>query len=142
MNQYIRTPRIFYGWWIVGASFLIALYLAGAIGYGFTAIFEPIVSEFGWSYAQVSFASSLRGMEAGLMAPVIGILVDRHGPRRLIFIGSLLLASGIFMLSQTASLLTYYGAFALIAIGMSACTITVLMTAVMNWFRKKIRHSQ
>ena len=76
------------------------------------------------------------------MAPVIGILVDRHGPRRLIFIGSLLLASGIFMLSQTTSLLTYYGAFALIAIGMSACTITVLMTAVMNWFRKKIRHSQ
>jgi MFS family permease len=137
MNQYIRTPRIFYGWWIVGASFLIALYLAGTIGYGFTAVFEPIASEFGWSYAQVSFASSLRGMEAGLMAPVIGIMVDRHGPRRLIFVGSLLLAAGTFLLSQTTSLLTYYGAFALIAIGMSACTITVLMTAVMNWFRNK-----
>jgi len=137
MNQYPRTPRIFYGWWIVGASFLIALYLAGTIGYGFTAVFEPIANEFGWSYAQVSFASSLRGMEAGLMAPIIGIMVDRYGPRRLIFIGSLLLASGIFMLSQTTSLFTYYGAFAIIAIGMSACTITVLMTAVMNWFRKK-----
>ncbi len=137
MNQHIRTPGVFYGWWIVGASFLIALYLAGTIGYGFTAVFEPIASEFGWSYAQVSFASSLRGMEAGLMAPVIGILVDRYGPRRLIFVGSLLLASGTFLLSQTTSLFTYYGAFALIAVGMSACTITVLMTAVMNWFRKK-----
>ena len=137
MNQHKRTPRIFYGWWIVGASFLIALYLAGTIGYGFTAVFEPIASEFGWSYAQVSFASSLRGMEAGLMAPVIGMLVDKYGPRRLIFVGSLLLASGTFMLSQTTSLFTYYGAFALIAVGMSACTITVLMTAVMNWFRKK-----
>jgi len=137
MNQHIRTPRIFYGWWIVGASFLIALYLAGTIGYGFTAVFEPIASEFGWSYAQVSFASSLRGMEAGLMAPVIGMMVDRYGPRRLIFVGSLLLASGTFMLSQTTSLFTDYAAFALIAIGMSACTITVLMTAVMNWFRKK-----
>ncbi len=71
------------------------------------------------------------------MAPVIGMMVDRHGPRRLIFVGSLLLAAGTFLLSQTTSLLTYYGAFALIAIGMSACTITVLMTAVMNWFRKK-----
>jgi len=137
MNPLKRTPVIFYGWWIVGASFLIALYLAGTIGYGFTAVFEPIASEFGWSYAQVSFASSLRGMEAGLMAPVIGIMVDRYGPRRLIFFGSLLLASGTFLLSRTSSLLTYYGAFALIAIGMSACTITVLMTAIMNWFRKK-----
>jgi MFS family permease len=137
MYRYLRLPRFFYGWWIVGASFLIALYLAGVIGYGFTAIFEPIANEFGWSYAQVSFASSLRGMEAGLMAPVIGMLVDKHGPRRLIFFGSLLLAAGTFLLSQTSSLITYYGAFALIAFGMSACTITVLMTAVMNWFRKK-----
>ena len=30
------------------------------------------------------------------------------------------------------------GAFALMAIGMSCCTMTVLMTAVANWFRRKI----
>jgi MFS family permease len=32
----------------------------------------------------------------------------------------------------------FYGAFLLLAVGMSICSSTVLMTAVANWFRKKI----
>ncbi|MFQ6077744.1 MAG: hypothetical protein ACE5NJ_01195 [Thermodesulfobacteriota bacterium] len=53
---------IFYGWWIVLACFLIAFYF-GAIVYGFTAFFELITEEFGWSYTQVSLAFSLRHLE-------------------------------------------------------------------------------
>jgi hypothetical protein len=52
--------KIFYGWWIVLACSLIVLYVAGIIIYGFTAFFEPIRKEFGWSYTQISFAASLR----------------------------------------------------------------------------------
>jgi hypothetical protein len=44
------------------------------------AFFEPLVREFGWSYTQVSFATSLRGIEMSLLSPVIGFLVEliRH----------------------------------------------------------------
>jgi len=129
---------VFYGWWIVGASFVIALYIGGVIFYGFTAIFEPIAHELGWSYTQISLAASLRGLEMGLLAPLSGILVDRWGPRRLIFIGAIATAAGLFLLSRTMSLSTFYGAFALITIGMSCCTTTVLMTAIANWFRRKV----
>ena len=69
--------RIFYGWWVVLACFLITLYRSGALSYGFTAFFEPIVEEFGWSYTQVSIAFSLRGLEMGILAPIMGFLVDR-----------------------------------------------------------------
>ena len=62
----------FYGWWIVGGAFLIALYVGGAVFYGFTAFFEPIAEELGWSYAEISFAFSLRGLEAGILAPIFG----------------------------------------------------------------------
>lgn len=134
----LKPHKIFYGWWLVAASFLIALYVAGAVFYGFTAIFEPIANEMGWSYAQVSFASSLRGLEAGLLAPLIGILVDRWGPRRLIAMGALALFLGLSLLSHVNSLAMFYGSFVLISAGMSSCTMTVLMTAVANWFRKKI----
>lgn len=134
----LKPHKIFYGWWLVAASFPIALYVAGAIFYGFTAIFEPIANEMGWSYAQVSFASSLRGLESGLLAPLIGILVDRWGPRRLIAMGALALFLGLSLLSHVNSLAMFYGAFVLISAGMSSCTMTVLMTAVANWFRKKI----
>ena len=133
-----RPTRIFYGWWIVGASLLISLYSGGVVFYGFTAIFEPIANDMGWSYAQISLAASLRGLELGLFAPITGIMTDRWGPRRLIFGGAILTSAGLFLLSQTNSLATFYGGFALISLGMSATTVTVLMTAVANWFRAKV----
>jgi len=133
-----KPSRVFYGWWIVGASFFVSLYTGGVIFYGFTAIFEPIANEFGWSYTQISLAASLRGLEIGLLAPLVGLLVDRWGPRRLIFGGAVVIASGLMLLSYTTSLTMFYGAFALVAIGVSTCSSTVLMTAVANWFRRKV----
>ena len=133
-----KLSSVFYGWWIVGASVLIGLYVAGVANYGFTAVFEPIADELGWSYAQISLAASLRGLEMGILAPVFGILADRWGPRRLIVSGAVFIAAGLFLLSRTTSLGIYYVAFALISIGLSGCTMTVLMAAVANWFRRKV----
>ena len=138
LNLDWKPRRIFYGWWIVGACFVISLYSGGVIFYGFTAIFEPLADEFGWSYAQISFAASLRGMEAGLLAPLVGVLVDRLGPRRLLFSGAIITSLGLMLLSRITSLGTFYGSFVIVAIGMSTCSGTVLMTAVANWFRRKI----
>lgn len=78
---------LFYGGWIVFAGFCISFYVGSIIFYGFTAFFEPLVKEFGWSYTQVSFASSLRGIEMSVLAPLIGFLVDRLGSRRMAFWG-------------------------------------------------------
>ena len=110
----------------------------GVVFYGFTAFFEPLADKFHWSYAQISFAASLRGMEAGLLAPLVGILVDRWGSRRLLVSGTIISTLGLILLSRTASLAMFYGAFLLLAVGMSICSSTVLMTAVANWFNKKI----
>jgi MFS family permease len=134
----LRPPRIFYGWWIVVACFVVALYIGGLVFYGFTAIFEPIAEELGWSYAQISFAASLRGLEIGLLTPLIGILVDRWGPRRMIFGGVLITVLGLLLLSQTASLPMFYGAFVLTSIGLSGTGSTVTVTAVANWFRRRV----
>jgi MFS family permease len=137
MDSKPEHSKIFYGWYIVGASLFILLYTGGVIHFGFTAVFEPIEDEFHWSYAQISLASSLRGLEMGLLAPIVGFLVDRWGPRRLIFAGSILVCLGLLLLSSVHSLAMFYAAFALIAVGMSLCAGTVIMTAVANWFRRK-----
>ncbi|MFC1913543.1 MFS transporter [Chloroflexota bacterium] len=129
---------MFFGWWIVAASFFIALYTGGAIFYGFTAIFEPIVSEFDWSYTQISLAASLRGLEMGLLAPLTGIFVDRWGPRKLVLSGIIITVLGLIVLSSATSLAMFYGAFILITIGMSCSSMTVLMTTVANWFRRRV----
>jgi MFS family permease len=130
--------RIFYGWWIVLACFFIGLYVGGVVFYGFTAFFDPIREEFGWSYTQISFAVSLRGLEMGLMAPLVGFLVDRFGSRKLILYGTFTVGLGLIFLSLTRSLGVFYGAFLLVAFGAGGCTVVVPMSTVANWFHKKV----
>jgi MFS transporter, OFA family, oxalate/formate antiporter len=133
-----KHRKVFYGWWIVGAGFLIAVFIGGFIYYGFTAVFEPIASDFGWSYAQVSFAASLRGLEMGLLAPIVGLLMDRWGPRKLVFAGVAVIGLGLLLLSRINSLATFYGAFILIAMGVSTCVGVVPIATVGNWFERKV----
>ncbi len=129
---------IFYGWWIVAASFFIALYIGGAIFFGFTAFFEPIVQEFGWSYTAVSIGVALRGLEMGILAPLIGFLVDRFGSRKLVLFGVITVGFGLILISQTQSLVTLYAGFLLLSLGAGGCASVVLFTAVANWFRRNI----
>ena len=133
-----KPPKVFYGWWIVGASGLIGLYTLGIVQYGFTAVFEPIANEFGWSYTQISFGVSIRGLGAGLLAPLIGMFVDRLGARRLIFGGTFITCLGLLLLSRITSLSMFYVSFVLITLGMTTCAPPVLNTAVANWFQKKV----
>jgi MFS family permease len=130
--------KIFYGWWIVFACFLIGFYVSGVIAYGFTAFFEPLVQEFGWSYTQVSFAASLRGMEMGILAFPIGFLVDRFGSRKLMLTGVIAVGFGLLLLSATHSLFTFYASFLLLAFGSGGCASVVTMSAVANWFDKNL----
>lgn len=132
------SKKIFYGWWIVFACFLISLYVSSVIFYGFTAFFEPLVKDFGWSYTQISFAASLRGLEMGLLFPLIGFLVDRFGSRKLIFCGVVVVGFGLLVLSFTQSLAMFYGSFLLLGFGVGGVSSVVSMTVVANWFRKKL----
>ena len=128
---------MFYGWYIVGACCLIMMYNAGANSLGFTAVFEPIVDEFGWSHTQISLAASLRGLERGLLAPFAAILSDRWGPSRVVFGGLILCSLGIILLSTVTSLTMFFTSFILIGIGVSATATPLLMVLVLSWFPKK-----
>jgi len=127
----------FYGWWIVFASASIVFLCGGTFFYGFGALFNPIVGEFGWSRASVSFAFSLRSEVGGIAAPVVGFLVDRLGARRLMTGGVFIVALGFVLLSRIESLWMFYGAVIVIAIGMSACAGPVGMVAIAHWFRRR-----
>jgi MFS family permease len=130
--------KIFYGWWIVLACFLIGLYVSGVTFYGFTAFIEPLTREFNWSYTQVSFAASLRGLEMGIFAPLIGFIVDRLGARKVILCGVVTVGCGLILLSFTQSLVMFYGAFLLLAFGAGGCTSLVNISVVANWFSRNV----
>jgi len=129
---------IFYGWWIVAASFILGFHNAGTVFYGFTAFMDPLAKEFGWSYTEISIGSSLRGLEMGLFAPLIGIFVDRFGSKFIMLSGSIITGLGMLLLATTNSLAMFYWASLLIGLGTGGCTSVVIMTLVANWFRKKV----
>ena len=130
--------KVYYGWWIVAACFFISFYVSAIAYFSFTAYFDPLIKEFGWSYTEVSFAMSLRGLEMSFLSPVVGFFVDRYGSRKLCLLGVLTIGAGFILLSQTQSLWLFYTSIILIAFGGGGCTGVVMNHAVSNWFQKRI----
>jgi len=130
-------PKIFYGWWIIIASSIITTYNGGIMFYGFTAFFNPILNEFGWSRAATSLAFSLQRLEGGIAAPIVGYFIDRLGPRKMSLFAVTVFGTGFILLSKVNSLLSFYTAFIIISIGHSAGFYSVGATVVANWFVRK-----
>ena len=129
--------RVFYGWYIVAASVGLNFYLSIVFFQGFQVFFLPILHEFGWSRALTSGAFSLRQLESGLLAPVIGFMVDRWGPRVVILAGVLLGGVGMIMMGFINSTWTFYAAFLLASLGTSGSSHGVSWSvAVANWFNR------
>jgi len=129
--------RIFFGWWIVLASTLLNFLNGGIFFYGFTVFFNPIRNTFGWTAALTSLAFTLQRLESGIIGPLIGLLVDRVGPRKLMLAGWFVAALGFLWLSQINSLWAFYGAFLVLATGFSFAEWIPIQAAIVNWFSKK-----
>lgn len=113
-------------------------YGAGVFQYAFGVFFKPISSEFGWSRALTAGAFSMSNLEGGIEGPVVGPLIDRFGPRKIIIGGIIMMALGFLMLSRVDSLLTFYISYvAFIAIGYNAGFHDAAIAAVANWFSRK-----
>jgi len=127
---------MFYGWYIVAASAFIGVFIGGTTMRGFTALVDPMVATFGWSYAQISLAMTLRGVESGVMNPFMGAVADRWPARRLVFIGVIVSGLGILFLSQVNNLPTFYTSFIIIGLGGSLGMQVVPAVVISRWFRK------
>ena len=93
-----RQPRIFYGWWLVGIA-IISSFSAMSLGQAIPGVFmEPITDELGWPIAQFYAGISCGTIAGGIMAVIVGPLVDRHGPRRLMILGAICCSLGMFAL--------------------------------------------
>ncbi|HEX2944068.1 MAG TPA: MFS transporter [Rhodopila sp.] len=79
-----------------------------AIGAGFmhsyTVFLVTFIQVFGWSRAEVSLAYSVSQVVSGISSPVVGYLVDRLGPMRLVMIGGVLLTVGLVANSHAHTL--------------------------------------
>jgi MFS family permease len=82
-----------------GSLLLAAAFITFAVGaacmHSYTVFLVAFIEAFGWSRAESSVAYSVSQLVTGATSPLVGILVDRLGPWRLILIGGFLLAAGL-----------------------------------------------
>jgi MFS family permease len=122
---------------MVAAATMLNVVAGGAFIYGFTVFFNPIRSTFGWGAAVTAVAFTLQRLEAGLLEALAGVLVDKIGPRKLMLFGWSVVGLGFLLMSRVDSLWAFYGAFLLIATGLSFAAFIVIFTAVANWFDRR-----
>jgi MFS family permease len=128
--------KIFYGWRMVASGGGIQFLQAGLLHQAFGAYFAILSEEFGWSKTALSGAAALQPMEAAVLGPALGWIIDRFGPQGMIRIGVVAFGVGFMLMSQIDSLMGFYGAFLVIALGASLCGFFPINVAIIHWFEK------
>jgi MFS family permease len=116
----------------------LTFYGAGTFFYGFSVFVRPMALELGWSMALISGAFSLYRLESGIGAPIAGFLLDRVGPRILVFGGGIVWGAGLVFLSQVTTVFQFYMAFILISLGWTFSSgVAVAAPLIGKWFIKR-----
>ena len=81
--------------WLLLAAAFGTFSIGAGFMHAYTVFLVTFIDVFGWSRAQVSLAYSVSQIVNGVSSPLVGWLVDRLGPRRLILMGGTLLTLGL-----------------------------------------------
>jgi MFS family permease len=132
-----NSQGIFYGWIIVGVALVSMAFWLG-IRTSFSVFFVAFLGEFHWSRASTAGVQSLALITYTVLAPIVGGLIDRHGPRRVIVPGILVFALGLGMCSLIKTLPQFYLLYGVIMGSGITCVGIVSYSAVLaHWFEKR-----
>ena len=93
--------------------------------------------QFGWSRTQLTGAFSMAQLEGSIIGPLMGYLIDKLGPRKMVLIGLVITGLGFLLFSRTQSILVFYASYGMIMLGTAAGTWLPYMTVVNRWFVRK-----
>ncbi|MFP6570241.1 MAG: MFS transporter, partial [Dehalococcoidia bacterium] len=101
---------------MVGYGGIVQAYASGVFWQGFGAFFTPIVDAFGWSRGATALALSFNRIESGGMSIVVGLMLDKYGPRKLMAFGLFVTGLGFIGMSQMQNLWHFYVAMAVLTV--------------------------
>lgn len=127
---------LFYGWYILAASFVILFFTTGA-RFTIGVVFKPLMAEFGWDRGAVSLAFFFNMALFALSLIAVGRAYDRYGPKWVIAISTCFLSSGFMALAMVESLWQFFLFYSLIAaVGMGGTTVPLFAALMSKWFEK------
>ncbi len=128
--------KIYYGWVVVGAFFIVGVILCG-IQLSFGVFFESIESAFHLNRAETSAVSSVNMLLGGVCAFLAGWALDRYGPKIVVLLMGLFTGLSLLLTSQTDSLWQLFITYSLLLAMGTGALFVVPMSAASRWFDKK-----
>jgi MFS transporter, OFA family, oxalate/formate antiporter len=133
----LRSHKFYYGWIIVGLG-LVSMSFWFGVRSSFSVFYVALLEEFHWSRGESAGVQSMSMLTYTFIAPLVGGLIDRFGPRRVIAPGILLLVAGLVLCSSMKNLFQFYVFYGVVASAGSTCIAIVAYSAILaHWFEKK-----
>ena len=135
----VRKARgAYYGWWVLGATFVLGVLSGGIFSHSNAIFFGPIKRDLGLTSAQTSLIFSLVRAEGSFAGPIVGRFVDKFGSRPMIMVGGLLASVGFMTLHWVHNYVLFVVVFVgVVGVGKSSGLGQVLIGAVNRWFIRR-----
>ncbi len=129
--------RVYYGWAIVLATFVVSFGQVPVFGPVLGVFILPIQEELGWSRATISLAFTIGSISGSVTTFIIGSLLDRYGARIIMVSTGIVITGamlGLAVMDQPWQFWTFFG----IGRGAALAGIQVgTSVAIANWFIRK-----
>ena len=131
------NARYFYGWNIVGATFVMALFSFGLGFYGLTVYLATLQRLHGWSASAVSAPVTVYYVAGALLTAAIGDVYERLGPRAVVATGAVAMAAGVATLGVVTQPWHLYPAFLVMSVGWGSMSGAAINIILAPWFERR-----
>ena len=128
----VKVPL--YAWLTAGFACLALMVSNGMTVSGLSVYDLAFIEEFGWSMGEIKFRDMVTLMLTGLVAPFVGIYIDRFGVRKSMLVGWVVLGLGYLAYANIDSLASMYAIHASFALVLAMCGLNLAIILVSNWF--------
>ncbi len=101
---------------------------------GLTPFRQAFKASFGWTQQQINLSDLITFGVVGLLAPILGIWMDRTGVKRMIMAGGVLLALCYWLLGKVTTLQGLYGVHALFGVAIALSGLVPASRLIGRWF--------
>lgn len=107
-------------WRVISALGVVMIFTWGSTYYLMTVLAAPIAAETGWGLGSLTGALSSGLLVAGLVSPLVGRAIARHGGRPVLAAGCGLIGAGLLTIAAAQSLWIFWAGWLVLGAGMAA----------------------
>jgi MFS family permease len=133
----LKTPKTFYGYWVLAACYLLTFLNAGCGPISFSFFITSLEKSLEWSRTEIMTAFTLFFIFTAVGAPFAGRMVHHYGARKVVSAWCMMACIGYILLSRTSALWHFYVGYSLVGMGFSSTGQVITTLVASNWFVRR-----